>query len=290
MKMLEEKYMKYIFILPCLIYLFVLTIFPSIYSLILSFCSWLFLHETSPTFVGVKNFMDLINDERFLTTLKNTFIFAFIATSVELILGLLLAILLSKRTRIYEILRAICLMPMIATPVGVGWIWRMLLNEGYGPINHFLNLLGFPSIAWTSDPNIAIFSIIIVDIWQWTPFVFLILQATIQSLPNDPFEAAQIDGATKWQIFKHILLPLIAPMMTVVYLLRLLEAFKVFDIIFAVTGGGPGYSSEPLTMYVYFIAMKFWSLGYASAVAYTFFAIVLVISIFLLDKIRRGMR
>lgn len=285
-----EKYVKHFLLLPCLIYIFALTIFPSAYSLALSFSSWLMLHAEQPTFIGIGNFVELLGDNRFWVTLSNTLIFVFTAATLELILGLALAILLSRETGVHKILRAICLTPMVATPVGIGWIWRMLLNEGYGPINHFLNLIGLPGVAWLSDPNIVLLSIVIIDVWQWSPFAFLMLQATIQSLPKDPFEAAQVDGASKWQRFRHLTLPMIAPTMVVVYLLRLLEAFKVFDIIFTTTGGGPGYRSESITMYTYYIAMKFWSLGYASAASYTFFAIILVVSIFLFDRIRRRMR
>jgi multiple sugar transport system permease protein len=285
-----EKYAKYLFLLPCLIYVFALTIFPSAYSLALSFTSWLFLRAEQPTFIGIENFLKLLEDGRFWVTLSNTLIFVFTAATLELIVGLALAVLLSRETGVHKILRAICLTPMIATPVGVGWIWRMLLNEGYGPINHFLSLVGLPRVAWLSDPRVVLFSIVLIDVWQWTPFVFLMLQATIQSLPKDPFEAAQVYGASKWQLFRYLTLPMIAPTMVVVYLLRLLEAFKVFDVIFATTGGGPGYASESITMYTYYIAMKFWSLGYASAAAYTFFAIILVVSILLFDRIRRRMR
>lgn len=285
-----DKYIPIILIAPCLVYLFFFTIFPAIYSMGLTLFSWHFLTEEMPTFVGVDNFVKAFMDIRFLIGLRNTFLVGIVATSVELLLGLFLAIYLNKDGVLYSIARIICLLPMMATPVGISWSWRMLFNEQYGLFNRLVGLFTGKVTPFLSDPNLAILSIIFVDTWQWTSFMFLLTSAAVQSIPREPLEAAEVFGASEWQKIRYIVLPMISPVLLVAFLLRLLEALKIFDPVFVLTGGGPGYSSETVTFFTYFVAMKFWDLGYASTVAYIFYALTFVLSLIVIVKIRGRLR
>lgn len=205
-------------------------------------------------------------------------------------LGLFLAFVLNKDGIFYSVARVICLLPMMATPVGISWSWRMLFNEQYGLFNKFVSLFTGKPLPFLSDPNLAIFSIIFVDVWQWTSFMFLLTSAALQALPKEPLEAAEVFGASEWQKIRYIILPMIAPVLLVAFLLRFLEALKIFDPVFVLTGGGPGYASETITFYTYFVSMKFWSLGYASAIAYLFYAFTFILSLIVIIQIRGRIR
>jgi multiple sugar transport system permease protein len=285
-----DKYIPVFLVVPCLGYIFFFTIFPAGYSMGLSLFSWHFLTEETPTFVGINNFVKAFTDLRFLYGLKNTFLISMVATSTELLLGLFLALYLNKSGLLYSIARVICLLPMMATPVGISWSWRMLFNEQYGLFNKFVSLFAGKPLPFLSDPGLAIFSIIFVDIWQWTSFMFLLTSAAVQSLPREPLEAADIFGASEWQKVRYIILPMISPVLLVAFLLRFLEALKIFDPVFVLTGGGPGYSSETVTFYAYIAAMKFWSLGYASAIAYIFYAFTFILSLMVIIRVRGRVR
>ncbi len=285
-----DNHIPTLLLAPCLGYLFFFTIFPAIYSIGLSLFSWHFITDEAPTFVGIDNFARAFNDLRFLVSLRNTFLIGVVATSVELLLGLFLALYLNKSGLFFSIARIICLLPMMATPVGISWSWRMLFNEQYGLFNKFVGLFTGNSIPFLSDPNLAIFSIILVDAWQWTSFMFLLTSAAIQSSPKEPLEAADVFGASEWQKIRYIILPMISPVLLIAALLRFLEALKIFDSVFVLTGGGPGYSSETITFYTYFVTMKFWSLGYASAIAYIFYAITFVLSLIVIVQVRGRLR
>jgi len=285
-----DNYIPVILIAPCLGYIFFFTIFPAAYSMGLSLFSWHFLTEETPTFVGINNFVEAFNDSRFLIGLRNTFLIGISATIIELLLGLFLALYLNKSGLFYSVARVICLLPMMATPVGISWSWRMLFNEQYGLFNKFVSLFTGNALPFLSDPSLAIFSIAFVDVWQWTSFMFLLTSAAVQSLPREPLEAADVFGASEWQKIRYIILPMISPVLLVAFLLRFLEVLKIFDPVFVLTGGGPGYSSETITLYTYFVAMKFWSLGYASAIAYIFYAFTLILSLMVILRIRGRVR
>ncbi|MCF3653943.1 MAG: sugar ABC transporter permease [Aigarchaeota archaeon] len=285
-----DNYIPILLIAPCLGYIFFFTIFPAAYSMALSLFSWHFLTEEAPTFVGIDNFVKAFTDLRFLISLRNTFLIGVMATSIELLLGLFLALYLNKNGLFYSVARVICLLPMMATPVGISWSWRMLFNERYGLFNKFVSLFAGKALPFLSDPSLAVFSIIFVDVWQWTSFMFLLTSAAVQSLPREPLEAAEVFGASEWQKIRYIVLPMISPVLLVAFLLRFLEALKIFDPVFVLTGGGPGYSSETITFYTYFVTMKFWSLGYASAIAYIFYALTFILSLMVIVQIRGRIR
>jgi multiple sugar transport system permease protein len=179
------------------------------------------------------------------------------------------------------------LMPMMLTPAAVGYVGRMLFNESMGPVNNIIQSLGGPFIPWTSSPTLALPSLMLVDAWEWTPFMFIVLLAGLQSLPTEVFEAATVDGASAWQIFRFITFPMILPTSVTVILIRALEAFKLFDIVAVMTGGGPGNATESVTWYTYLTALTYGRLGYASALAYSLLIMVIIFSMVFLAIMQR---
>ncbi|HHY47156.1 MAG TPA: sugar ABC transporter permease [Firmicutes bacterium] len=281
---------KYGFILPTVGVILALSIYPLIYSLTLAFCSWQLTRiGGGRTFVGLANFIALMSDGRFWFSLKTTLIFVVVSVGVQYVIGLVMALILASEIRGRKFLRVLLLIPMMLTPVAIGYMWRMILNSTRGPANHFLTLVGLKPLEWLTSSDIALPSIILVDIWQWTPFFIVTLLAGIQSLPQDPYEAATIDGATGWQLFWYVTFPMLLPVSVTVIFLRAIEAFKVFDKIFVLTGGGPGMATESSTFYIYTLAFRHFNLGYASAAAYILLILIVFASTVLLNRIRRQM-
>ncbi len=283
----SEARLKYLLLAPCIIYLLGIGIFPLLYTARLLFYDWNISAGRGQVFVGLGNFVRLAKDRMFQDTLGNTVIFVVAAVSLEFVLGLGLALLLNRNIKGQGIFRVIFLMPMMASPVAVGYTWRMLYHVANGPLNHLLSLVGLPPASWTSDISTALPSVILIDVWQWTPFVFVILLAGLQSLPKEPYEAAIVDGANRWQIFRYITVPLLSPVMALAVLLRAVEAVKIFDIIFVTTAGGPGSATETITMYARTVGMKHFSLGYASTISYTLLIVSIIIFTFLIRFLRR---
>lgn len=276
------------FLLPTVVLLLALTIFPFFYSLWLTFGKVSFIGGLSIQFVGFRNWARLFSDERFWNASSNTLFFVAIAVGLEYVIGLGLAILLSQsRIRGGGFFRVLFLMPMMLAPIAVGYMGRMMFNPTRGPINHILTHLGLPAVAWLTDTETAIYSIILMDVWQWTPFMFLILFAGLKTIPPDFLEAARVDGASRWQLFRHVIFPLLAPASLAAVLIRVLEAFKIIDTIYIMTGGGPGISTESMTLFGYSLGLTAFDLAYGSTIAFSLFVMVLVISIVLLLMTRR---
>lgn len=284
---LGDRYVKHVFLLPTVILILALSIFPLVFSFALAFVSWdLSRLEGGIRFVGLQNFGTLVTDTRFWNTTRVTVLFVVAAVALEFVLGLGVALLLNQEIRFRRFFRVAFLMPMMLTPAAVGYLGRMLFNESQGPINDVIHRLGGPSIPWTSDGALALPSLILVDAWEWTPFVMIVLLAGLQSLPTDVFEAARVDGASSWQTFRWITFPLLAPVSTTAVLIRALEAFKLFDIVAVMTGGGPGTATETVTWYAYIVGMANGNLGYASAIAYSLLIMVTVFSLVFLNSLR----
>lgn len=274
-KMFSDRYTKFYMLVPAIVYLILIGIFPLIFSFVLSFLNWDVAAGKPMTFAGLGNYIELFRDWRFRQTLLNTIIFVVSAISLEVIFGFGLALLLNRKLRGQTIFRVLFILPMMTTPVAAGYTWRMLYHVTNGPINHILGLLHLPIMPWLSDGRTALMSIVITDVWQWTPFVFIILLAGLQSLPREPFEAAAVDGASRIQIFFYLTLPMISYILIITILLRLVEAFKIFDIIFVMTAGGPGITTESSTMYAKIVGLSQYRLGYGAAIAY----VLLILSI-----------
>ncbi|MBM4465052.1 MAG: sugar ABC transporter permease [Chloroflexi bacterium] len=280
-RVFSDRYAKFYLVVPVILYLLLIGIFPLIFSFGLSFLHWDVAAQRPMSFAGLANYAELLRDSRFLKTFLNTIIFVIGAITFEVIFGFGLALLLNREIRGQGIFRVLLMLPMMATPVAVGYTWRMLYHVTNGPINHILRVFHLPTGTWLSSGKTSLLSIIITDVWQWTPFVFIILLAGLQSLPREPFEAAAVDGASRVQIFFYLTLPMIWPIMVIAILLRMVEAIKIFDIVFVMTAGGPGISTETSTMYARLVSLTQFRLGYGAAIAYVLMILSAIIFIIL---------
>lgn len=284
----KKKYIHFWFLLPCFVVVFFLIIFPLLYSLGLSFCSWnLTTAYLGKEFVGLENFRSIfLEDARFWRTLENTLIMVSLAVGMEFGVGLGLALLLIRQIAGRKLFSVLFLIPMMVVPVVVGMVWRLLYHTSYGLVNFFLRLCRIsPGVDWLGDASAALFAIIIADIWQWTPLMFLILLGGLLSLPKEPYEAAQLDGASATQIFRYVTVPLLKSIMAIALLLRTIDAFKMFDKIWMLTQGGPGLATENTPLYIYYKAFRYFDMGYAAALSYILLLIVSVIATFLLRSL-----
>jgi len=256
--------------------LLTLSIYPLIYSVTIS----LQRDTASGTVWGLGNFTRLFTDNFFWTAMAHTFVYAVAALTCEFLLGLGLALLLNAQIRGRGFFRASLLVPMMLPPVVVGVVWRLMLNPDFGAINGTLKWFGISteSLTWTASPRLAMLSVIAVDVWQWTPFVFLVLLAGLQAIPQEPYEAAMIDGSSRWQTFRHVTLPLLKPAILIVLLLRTMDLLRVFDQIFILTEGGPGFATETISLYIYRTAFRFFDFGYAAAMSFVLLALTNIIS------------
>ena len=233
------------------------------------------------TFLGLTNFRRIFNDPQVATSVRITLTFIFSTVSIELVLGFLLAVLFNRHLAGRAAMRAVMILPIFATPLAAGYLFFTILYEEGGP----LGFLGFPFL---SDPDWALASVIFVDIWQWTPFCFLVFLAALQSVPDELYEAAVVDGASGWQILQKVLLPILQNTIVLVLLLRLAEALKVFDIPFALTGGGPGIATQSYSFLAFRTGIRFFDLGYASALCYGLLITVMIIIMLTFRRLRES--
>jgi multiple sugar transport system permease protein len=275
---------RWVFLLPAVFWVLTFTIFPLLYALFSSF--WSFRFGRRNAFVGFDNFGRLFTDQNLHNGLWVTLIFVFFTVAVQMVLGFGLALLLNREMRGKNVLRAIMVLPLFATPVALGYLGITIFYETNGPVNVLLRQFGMENIPWISNPFWAKVAIIIVDIWQWTPFVFLVSLAGLQGLPTEVYEAAEVDGAGGWNMFRNITLPLMAPTLWLILLLRLVDAFKVFDIPQSLTLGGPGRATEVYSMFTYRTGMRFFDHGYAAAQGFLLLIIVSLIVSLLFGRIR----
>ncbi len=277
---------KSFFIVPAVVWIIAFTIFPLLYALYTSV--WSYRFGKINQFVGLDNYGRLFTDSNLHSGLRVTLVFVTVTVFVEMILGFGLAVLLNREMRGKNILRAIMILPLFATPVAVGYLGITLYYERNGPINSLVRfLLGSGhDVPWLSDPSWSLISVMILDIWQWTPFVFLVCLAALQGLPQDLYEAARVDGGSGPQLFRYITLPLMAPILWLILLLRVVEAFKVFDIPASLTLGGPGRATEVYSLFTYRTALRFFDHGYAAAQGFLLLVIVMLIVSLLFGRIR----
>jgi multiple sugar transport system permease protein len=278
-----------LYIAPAFLVLIIILIYPLGYSFWLSFHNWTlrdFIRGVP--WVGLKNYIDLFNNSDFINSLRVTFLFVVSAIAIEFTLGMSLALLLNRNLHGKGIIRSMILLPMMCTNVVIGLTWRLLFNYEFGIINFYLSQLHLTPVEWLSVPSLAMVSVIIVDVWNTTSFVALMLLAGLQSLPDEPFEAARIDGATSWQTFAFITLPLLRQSILVALLWRLIDTFRIFDVIYLLTAGGPAHATETVSIYVYNYGFKSFNLGYASAASYIMIFIMLIIAGVLARNIGRS--
>jgi len=279
--MLRDNKLKLLFIWPAAMWVLAFTLFPLIYGLRLS------LYNVKigfpDVFIGLKNYISFFSDHYAINSVIVTLIFVFVGVAIEMVLGILLAILFNRKMQIRSFLRTIMTMPLFATPIAVGFLFITIYYEEGGLINGLLNA----KIPWLSNPNWALFAIILVDIWQWTPFCFLIFLAALQGVPDDYYEAAKLETKSGWNMFRYITFPMLQPTIIIVLLLRITEAFKIFDIPFSLTTGGPGTATQVLTMYAYRVGMRFFNFGYSSAISFLLFIIVMVFVMAMFKRIKQ---
>jgi multiple sugar transport system permease protein len=272
---LVDRYARWLFPLPTILFIVIMMIFPVLYTGYNSLTGWSLSTGTPPMVIGFGNYPGLFHDQRFLTAIARTFYFTFFAVALELVLGVAIALLLHRDFKGKTLFNAIILLPTMATPVAIAMVWLLIYEPTIGVANYLLQLLHLPPQLWLASSSSVIPSLVLVDVWEWTPMVVLITLAGLVSLPSDPFEAARVDGASPWQLLRMVTLPLLWPTVTVAGLLRLIDGFKTFDIIYTMTGGGPNYASETLNIYAYQQSFSYYNFGYASSVLVVFFALVL---------------
>ncbi len=284
---MQRSRMKYFFVLPGILWVLTFTIFPLLYSLRLSFFKARLGRPEK--FIGLQNYVDAFKDYRFWDAMEVTLIFVIASTTITVLGGLGLAILFNREMRGQRVFRSLFTMPIFTSAIAVGYLGLTIFHEQVGAVNTVLIALGMTNPpAWFSNVWLARLAVILVDTWQWTPFCFLVLLAGLQAMPEEVYEAGRLDTSSEWDIFRFITLPLIAPILLTVTMLRLVETFKMLDIPFSLTSGGPGAATQTYSFFVYLVGLRNFNQGYASALAYIRLVIMMVITIFFFNRMRKG--
>jgi len=273
------------FVIPALIVVLAVIILPWLFTIWMSLREWKVGSPT--TFVGLANYLRLASDPRFGEAAFHTLVYTALSVLLPLLLGTLAAILFHARMPWRGLLRGIFILPMLATPVAIALVWTMMFHPQLGILNYLLSLVGLPAQLWVFHPATVIPSLVLVETWQWTPLVMLIVLGGLASIPAEPYESAELDGANAWQVFRYITLPLITPFLFIAAMIRMIDAVKSFDVIFAITQGGPGTASETINLYLYSVAFSYYDIGYASAIAVVFFALIVALAAALLHLRQR---
>lgn len=279
----------WLLVLPAIVLILGLSIFPLIQSLLLSFQRWDLQSQEHP-FVGLQNYRDALFDARVWGALQNTGIIVVAAVALEFLLGLGLALLFSGEFKGKKLAMPLLMLPVMVVPIVVGLTWRMLWDNQYGAINQTLSWIAGRdvNILWLAHRDSALFAMVVTDVWQWTPFMFLVLLAGLSSVNPELYEAASLDGAGWWQSLRDVSLPGIARVIAVAVLFRALDAFKVFDLVYMFTQGGPGTSTESISWYIYQLGFKFFRLGYASAVSFLVVILLTAVATLYVARFVRG--
>ncbi len=278
---------RYASLLPALIVLAVLTVYPVANLLRMSVSTVEFVQGADVwTWTPMRNLAMLAGDEVLRSALRNTFVFVIVSVAVEMVLGLALALVVAELGRGKGWVRTALILPILVPPVAIGSVWKLMYNYDFGIFNQALVALGASPVNWLGSPSLALMSVIVVDVWHWVPFVFLILFAAVEGLPVDVLEAARIDGASRWQLIRRVQIPLLRPAIVVALLFRSILAFKVFDEVYLLTSGGPGTATELVNLHLYKVFFEQNQLGYGALLS---LAIIAAIVAFLLVA-RRGMR
>lgn len=271
--------LPYLLVAPSIAILLVVMVYPLAYSLSLSFFEWIIPKGPAWTFNAGMNYVNLMSDSRFWNAMLNTGIIAGASVSIEFALGLALALVFLGKIKGKRVLVPVLVLPMMMVPIMVGQIWRLMYLTVYGPIDQVLTTLGV-QVDWLGHGPSALLAIIITNTWQWFPFMFLILLAGFSAIPIELYEASQIDGASKWQTFVHVTMPMAKTVVILGVVIAVMESVKIFDIIYLITGGGPGYATETISVYIFQLGFQFFNMGYASAASYVLLIIVTVIVTF----------
>ena len=274
----SERNLRILFPLPAILFVAVMMIFPILYTLFLSFTNWNLTSGAPFTFVGFNSYIRVLSEPRFLHALARTFAFTFFAVLLEGFLGVAIAIILNRAFVGKGVAKLLLLLPLVATPVAVGIVFNLFYDPTIGLANFILQSLGLPQGLWISSANSVLPALILVDVWQWTPMITLIVLAGLAGLSEEPIEAARVDGASEWQILRYVTIPMVMPVILTALILRLIDALKTFDIIFAMTGGGPGYASETLNIMGFKYSFEYFRIGQSSVILVVLFLVVFACS------------
>ncbi len=277
-RVLSDDTLRRLFLWPTLVLLIAFNIFPLLYSLGLSFTDFSAIANRPPNFIGLQNYRDILGDPQLWIYFRNTAFYVVVSVALETLVGFGLALLLRQKFRGSGLITTLILTPMMLSPVVVGLFWKLIFNPNYGIFNY---LLGYPpgrGPDWLGNPALAIWAVVIVDVWMWAPYVMLLCLAGLSAIPDYLYEAAEIDRAGPLLTFWRITLPMVAPLLLIAVLFRTIEAFKTFDLVMGLTGGGPGDATELVAVNLYRIAFPNWQTGKASALAYIVLVLIIGVS------------
>jgi multiple sugar transport system permease protein len=282
----RERVFKYLLIAPAVFVILLIGLYPFIKLIVTSFQN-ISLFDNDTSYQGFINYARLFDDGRLWESLLHTIVFTVIALPIELVLGYLLALLFLEKLPFKQILVAIILLPTIISPIVAGSTWRLMLDQHFGPVNQIIGWLAGSEVKllWTVETALVWPAILIAEVWQWTPFMFLLLLAALSNVDKEQLEAAQIDGASRWMTFRRIVLPTILPVMFIAVLIRALDLFRVFDVIWTMTQGGPGTFTETISIYAYQMAFRGFEISYSAAIAFLVIFILTAIVVWALRRV-----
>lgn len=273
-----EKWAPWILLAPTLVIMNVVGVYPLLHSLYISFTG---AKPTDPNahqgWVGLKNYAEVAGDGQFWHAVLVTGGFTALSVISSLVLAVLMAILFNRPLPGFVLMRSLILIPMLITPIAVGLIWRIMMMPELGVLNYLFGIVGLGPFQWGSSRGSALASVVLVDVWQWTPFMFIIIFAGLKSLPRSPFESAQIDGASAWQTFWQVTVPMLKPVIVIAVLLRLIDAIRTYDTIYIITRGGPDFATDVVSIYLQRVNFRFFDLGYGSALSWVTMLLILAV-------------
>lgn len=279
----------YLLWLPTLALLLFVVIYPMFYLLRSSLYRVNPMNLTPAVFTGASNFVSALSAPEMHAVYVRTLVFVVCALGLEFAIGTSLALLVWRHITFGQgLFKVLFIIPMLMTPVAIGMVWRWILDPSRGIVNYFLGLVGVSGPSWLGDPTAAMVAVIVAEVWQWTPFIFLGVLAGLSALPNEPLEAARVDGASEWQTFRYVTLPLLAPVFSVVFIFRFIDVFKAFDIIYVLTEGGPGQATTILPWRIYQEAFRYFNTGYASALSWILLIFIVLIYTWLINRITKS--
>jgi multiple sugar transport system permease protein len=281
---IKDKHVKYVFLLPAVLWMFGFTVYPLLYSFYMSFQK---VKLVGPdVFIGLKNYTRIFGDYYVGNSAKLTTVMVLTTVGLQVAIGLLLALIMNAEIAGRRYFRTLFSLPIFVAPVAIGYLGHTIFYEQGGPLNILLTSIGLKAIPWLSHPTWAFVAICMIEVWIATPFCFMVLLAGLQGLPEEVYEAARLDYKSEWQIFLRITLPLLAPVILIVFLLRLVSALRILDTVYALTAGGPGTATEVYSLITYRAAMKFFDFGYGAALAYVLLMVVMIILMFFFRRMR----
>ena len=281
------RHARYLFPAPAVLLVAAIIAYPVFYTVWMSLQDWFISSLTPPRFIGLANYRRIaLADPRFREAFFRTLYFTALVVGAETVLGVSMALLFNREFWGRGLLRTLAILPMVATPTAISLVFVMMYHPTLGVANYLLTVVGLPPFSWTYSSRTALYALALVDVWEWTPLIMLIALAGLASLPREPYEAAEIDGASTVQAFWRITLPLLRPIVVVAILFRAIDALKTFDIIYVITQGGPANASETINILLFNQAFSYFNMGYASSMAVALFATVMGASLILI-KVRR---